>query len=64
VIELLKEKKVEYLTVWAESELVDLAQVRAIPTLLAVDKKGQVANRYVGFHDYDFFDKLINGMLK
>lgn len=64
VIEFLKEKKVEFLTVWAESDLVDLAQVRAIPTLLVVDKKGQVDNRYVGYHDFEFFDTIINRMLK
>jgi thiol-disulfide isomerase/thioredoxin len=64
VMEFLKEKKVEFLAVWGDNKLTDIAKVRAIPTLLAIDRKGEVVDRYVGYHDYDFFDKLIKGMLK
>lgn len=59
-----KEYQVNYPIVMGDSRVVQAyGGIRGIPTTFLIDKKGQIARRYVGYHSKETFEQQIQLLL-
>lgn len=60
----IREKGINYPIAYADAELQEkYGGIRGIPTTFFIDKKGRIAEKVVGAHEENFFDKKIKDLL-